>query len=185
MGPCWILFWSHQILNMTINISSYIVHLLLTPHLEFVCPKIGKFWSILNTNWSGFYTHFFYFLLTSINLSVPQILREKMALLPSKTTALVLVTLFLFFFISATTQGILCACVCVSSYCYLLILGLNFENLCNFLFFCYVANHQPGKHGNEISGIEMLAIEEELQDSTEDVAVMDYSPVQRKNPIHN
>lgn len=31
----------------------------------------------------------------------------------------------------------------------------------------------------------MLAIEEELQDSTEDVAVMDYSPVQRKNPIHN
>lgn len=89
-----------------------------------------------------------------------------------------------FLHFSHHTRYTVCVCVCVQLLLFTYF-SLNFENLCNFLFFCYVANHQPGKHGNEISGIEMLAIEEELQDSTEDVAVMDYSPVQRKNPIHN
>ncbi|KAL8047291.1 hypothetical protein ABFX02_08G230600 [Erythranthe guttata] len=47
------------------------------------------------------------------------------------------------------------------------------------------ANDQPPKHGNKINGIEMLAVEEKILDHSEDLSVMDYTPAQRKIPIHN
>ncbi|KAL7144121.1 hypothetical protein ABFS83_08G237200 [Erythranthe nasuta] len=47
------------------------------------------------------------------------------------------------------------------------------------------ANDQPPKHGNKINGIEMLAVEEKLLDHSGDLSVMDYTPAQRKIPIHN
>ncbi|KAI3451052.1 hypothetical protein Pfo_007717 [Paulownia fortunei] len=78
-----------------------------------------------------------------------------MAVLPSKS--LVMVSLFLVFFISTTTQA---------------------RNL------VLMESHQPPKLANGINGVEMLATEEELPDS-EDLAVMDYTPVQKKTPVHN